>query len=282
MHSALLTIQKNELTEQRLYEKILPLINNPANRRIIEQMIAQEKSHYAMWRDITKTEVSPSYAQLWFYYLITRLLGLSFGLKLMEKGEGLVIGLYHELKNEYPAALKIIQEEQQHEQQLLSLINTRLLSQVSSIILGLNDALIELTGALAGFTLALNNTRLIALVGLITGIAASLSMGVSSYLSAKEDGKNPLTAAISTGGAYAITVALLIFPYFVFANAFWALGATMVMAVLIILVFNFYTAVCKNLPFGKRFAEMAGLSLGIATINFAIGYLIKQYLLPGV
>jgi VIT1/CCC1 family predicted Fe2+/Mn2+ transporter len=175
--------------------------------------------------------------------------------------------------------VKIIQEEQEHEEQILNLINNKLLTHVSAIVLGLNDALVELTGALAGFTLALANTRLIAVTGLITGIAASMSMAASSYLSTKEDGlKNPLSAAIATGSAYITAVFILILPYFIVTNPFVALGITLGSALLIILIFNFYTAISKGLSFKKRFLEMAGISLGLALINFGIGFLVKRYL----
>ena len=50
---------------------------------------------------------------------------------------------------------------------------------MGSVVLGLNDELVEFTGALAGFTLALSDHRLIALTGSITGIAAALSMASS-------------------------------------------------------------------------------------------------------
>jgi len=53
------------------------------------------------------------------------------------------------------------------------LIEEKRLEYTGSIVLGLNDALVEMTGALAGLTLALQNTRLIALSGLVTGIAAA-------------------------------------------------------------------------------------------------------------
>jgi VIT1/CCC1 family predicted Fe2+/Mn2+ transporter len=46
---------------------------------------------------------------------------------------------------------------------------------------------VELTGALSGLTLAFRNTRLIAMAGLITGIAASLSMAGSEYLATKSE-----------------------------------------------------------------------------------------------
>ena len=45
----------------------------------------------------------------------------------------------------------------------------------SSVVLGISDALIELTGILAGLTFALQDMELIALSGLVTGVAASVS-----------------------------------------------------------------------------------------------------------
>ncbi|MDI6704563.1 MAG: VIT1/CCC1 transporter family protein [bacterium] len=82
------------------------------------------------------------------------------------------------------------------------------------MVLGLNDALVELTGALAGFTFALQNTRVVAMAGLITGVAASLSMTTSEYLSTKSEGgaKSPFKASVYTGSAYVLTVMFLIFP----------------------------------------------------------------------
>jgi len=48
--------------------------------------------------------------------------------------------------------------------------------------------------------------------------------------------------------------------------------------VVIIALFNFYISVAKNQPFGKRFFEMAGLSLGVAAFSFLIGFLISNWL----
>ena len=87
---------------------------------------------------------------------------------------------------------------------------------LGSIVLGLNDALVELTGVLAGLTLALQNSRIIVVSGLIIGLAASLSMAASEYLSTKAEanGRSPGVSAFYTGIAYLITVLFLIFPSF--------------------------------------------------------------------
>jgi VIT1/CCC1 family predicted Fe2+/Mn2+ transporter len=147
-------------------------------------------------------------------------------------------------------------------------------------VLGLNDALVELTGALAGLTLALQNTKLIALSGLITGIAASMSMAASEYLSTRseETSKEPVRAAIYTGIAYILTVSLLVLPYLLFENYYIDLAITMTIAVVIIAVFNYYISVAKGESFKARFLEMAGLSLGVATFSFIIGFFIRKWL----
>jgi VIT1/CCC1 family predicted Fe2+/Mn2+ transporter len=149
-----------------------------------------------------------------------------------------------------------------------------------SVVLGLNDALVELTGALAGLTLALQNEKLIALSGLITGIAASMSMAASEYLSTRSEdtGKHPVRAALYTGIAYIITVALLVLPYLLIGNYIVDLVIALTTAVIIIAVFNYYISVAKGESFRARFIEMAALSLSVAAFSFVIGYFIRKWL----
>ena len=154
------------------------------------------------------------------------------------------------------------------------------LSYVGSMVLGMNDAMVEMTGTLAGLTLAMQNTRLIALSGLITGIA-TLSMASSEYLSSKSEGRpDALKSASYTGVAYLVTVALLILPYLLFdeSHYLWAMGTMVVIVLLILVVFNYYLSVAQDLPFKKRFGQMAGISLGVAALSFVIGILVKQFL----
>jgi hypothetical protein len=90
-----------------------------------------------------------------------------------------------------------------------------------------------LTGALAGLTLALQQTRLIA---------------------------------------------ILVLPFLLLPNAFVALGITLAVAVLTIVIFNFFLAIAMDEPFLRRFFEMTVLNLGIASITFLIGYVIRATL----
>lgn len=277
----LLGYQKNELTEHQVYLCLAALQKSPGNREVLERIANDEKRHYAHWQSITGAAVPPDRVKVWIFCWSARLLGLTFAVKLMERGEAGATRAYSALP---PAMIQgaaaIAREEGDHETALLALLDEERLRYVGSIVLGLNDALVELTGALAGLTLALQNTRLIALTGAITGIAAAFSMAASEYLSTKTEGgqQNPLKAALYTGTVYILTVIILILPYLVLENYYAALACTLTLAVAIIALFNYYLAVAKDLPFRRRFAEMAGLSLGIAGLSFLVGWLLRAFL----
>ncbi|MFZ5519000.1 MAG: VIT1/CCC1 transporter family protein [Candidatus Zhuqueibacterota bacterium] len=273
----LIIYQKAEITAHHIYARLANRTRDTQNRKLLKSIASDELKHYRILKNHTGKDVGPDRAKIFLFVWLSRLLGLTFGLKLLEKAEEQdqmnylgVEHLFHEMK-------QVLLDEESHELELLNLINEESLSYVGSIVLGLNDALVELTGTLAGLTFAFQNTRLIALSGLITGIAASLSMAVSDYLSKRAEGgeKNALKSAIYTGIAYIITVALLISPYLFTQNYFICLIIVLSIAVLIILAFNFYLSVAKDYPFARRFWEMVALSLGVAAISFGIGYLLR-------
>ncbi|MEJ2211210.1 MAG: VIT1/CCC1 transporter family protein [Anaerolineae bacterium] len=276
----LLAFQKNEITEYHIYRRLARIVKSPENRRVLEDIADDEFRHYGQWRNHTGQDVAPARLSIWKYYLISRVLGFTFGVKLMERGEENAQDSYEQIREAIPEAKTIILEENQHETALLELLDEERLRYTGSMVLGLNDALVELTGALAGLTLALQETKLIALTGSITGIAAALSMGTSEYLSTKAETtvKNPLRASIYTGAAYMITVLLLILPYLVLKNYYLCLACTLAGGILIIALFNYYISVAKDEPFRGRFLEMAGLSLGVAAISFLIGFLMRTFL----
>ena len=75
-----------------------------------------------------------------------------------------------------------------------------------------------------------------------------------------------------------ITVFFLVLPYLIFSDVYASLGMTLFFAVGIILIFNFYISVAKEVPFWGKFREMVLLSLGIAAVSFGIGFLVREFL----
>lgn len=276
----ILRIQKNELTENRTYRLLAMRVKDEANRKVLLKIANEERSHAEFWKTYTGENTTPDYAAISFINFISRIFGLTFAVKFMELGENRAQEGYAQIESRIPRAREIREAENRHEKELLALLDEEGMRYVGSMVLGVNDALVELTGVLAGLTLALANGRLIAATGLITGIAASLSMAASEYLSVKAESRtrNPLRSAVYTGLMYIVTVAILILPFFIFGNIFVALGVTLGFAILIIMGFTFYISVVQDHDFRRRFLEMAAISLGVAGISFGIGYLVKAYL----
>ncbi len=275
----LLQAQRNEITEHHIYSRLAAREKDADNRKVLERIAGEELDHYHHWRSLTGSDVGPAHLKVWCYGLVAWLLGITFTVKLMEAGEGQAHENYSVLKD-VPRAGEIAASEDEHEERLIEMLDEERLKYTGAMVLGLNDALVELTGALAGFTLAFREPRLVAVAGLITGISASLSMAGSEYLAVKsEEGDlQPGKAAFYTGLAYVLTVGVLIAPYLLLGNIYACLGVMIGSALLIIALFNFYVAVAKDLQFGKRFLEMAGISLGVATLTFGIGALVRQVL----
>ncbi len=277
----LVKAQRNELTEHHIYLRLSESISDKHNSDVLRKIAHDEHAHSEIWKKYTGVEVKPSRWKIFKFFWISKIFGLTFGIKLMENGEEDAQINYAAISEYVKDAKKIMKDEEAHEKQLIALIEEERLDYVGSIVLGLNDALVELTGALAGLTFALQNTKLIALAGLITGIAASFSMAASEYLSQRheDDGEgNALKSSLYTGVAYVITVIMLITPYLVFSHFMICLGATLTIAILIIFFFNYYIAVAQDLDFKSRFFEMASISLGVYGITFLIGVLIRQFL----
>lgn len=276
----LLVYQENEITEHHIYQKLAKMVDRPENSQVLSAIADDELRHYKDWRSYTQQDVAPNRWRVWVYVLISRVVGFTFGIRLMERGEEGAQENYAEVQGVIKEASSIAREENEHEEALIEMLDEERLRYTGSIVLGLNDALVELTGALAGLTLALQNTDLIALSGSITGIAAALSMAASEYLStrAEETTKHPVRASMYTGAAYITTVIVLILPYLLLENYFVCLACALIVAVAIIGLFNYYVSIAKDEPFKERFLEMTGLSFGVSLISFFIGFVIRRFL----
>ena len=279
MLAAILAIQRKEITEYYVYTKLAEICKDPHNAEILRKVGEEEKRHALYWQEKTGVEIAPPRFAIFRNVLKARILGLTFSLKQMEKGEGNASRNYLLLTKAFPEAENISRDEKEHENKILNMLDEERLRYAGSVVLGLNDALVELTGALAGFTLALGSTQLISLAGLVTGISASFSMAASEFLSCRaENDPRAAKSALYTGIAYVITVALLITPFLLLPNKFLALGITLSVAVLIILVFNYYLATARDLDFKRRFLEMAVISMGVAALSFGVGYIFSKIL----
>ncbi len=280
LKNIVLGFQKNEITEHLIYKRLSEILKSAHNKEVLANISKDELRHYTTWKKYTSIEVKPNRLKYWFYLSVSLIFGVTFGMKLMEGGEKGAQKAYDYISAAIPEALTIKKDEEEHESELVAMIDEEKLKYIGSVVLGLSDALVEFTGTLAGLTFALQNAKIIGVAGLITGIAASLSMGASEYLSTKTEGeaREPLKAAFYTTITYIFAVAVLVSPYLMINNYLVCLELTLIGAIIMIFVFTFYYAVVKEISFKVRFLEMFGICMGVAAVSFAIGLLIRKFL----
>ena len=274
-------MQQSELTESIIYEKIAAFAKGEDNKKTLLRLSQEEKAHYQIWKKYTGLEMQPQKGKILWYTLLARVLGFTFAVKLMERGEENAQEEYELLAQEVAESIAIRQQEEEHEAALLGMLDEETLQYVGSMVLGLNDALVELTGSLAGFAFALQNNRLIALSGLIVGISATFSMASSEFLAARSEGRSDALKSCSyTGIAYLLTVVALIAPYLLLPAGQYIAALVCMLAVVILIIagFTYYTSVAQDEPFKSRFLEMAVISITVAVVSFVVGILAKQFL----
>lgn len=276
--AAVAAYQESVATEADAYRRMAAHVKDPGNRATLERIADEKAADADAWARYTGRPAVPRVARARRYALIARILGFTFAVKLMDKHKHAARSDARALAAQVPAIARAEADEERRGRELMGMLDEKLLSYVGAMVLGMNDAVVEITGTLAGLTLAMQNTRLIALSGLITGIAATLSMAASEYLAAKSDGRPDAKRACAyTGSAYALTVVLLLLPYLLTPDKLYLLAMAIMLAVVVLILaaFNFYTAVAQDLPFKKRFAQMCAISLGVAALSFFLGLFCK-------
>ena len=272
--------QQNEMDDFTIYSMLSLSDKNKSNQTIFRKIAKEEQGHYTYLKTYTHQELQPRRYVVLFYLFLSKIVGISFTLKFLEGREEGAKAFYKELILTDPKAQEIYEQEVHHEIELIDMLHDKKLLYAGAIVLGMNDALVELTGTLSGIALAFDRSVVVGVTGLIMGIAASLSMAGSAYLESKEnvgDDVNPLTYSLYTGVSYILTTAILVAPFFIFEKIsiaiIWMFGS----ALLTIFLYNFYISVAKDLSFWKRVREMSYITFGVALISFGIGYVVKHY-----
>lgn len=274
-------MQQNELTESFIYFEVAKHAKGEENKATLSRLGHEERAHYEIWKNYTGIEMKPEFLKVLKFKILAIIFGFTFAIKLMENGEEHAQDEYALLSSEVPESIDIRAQEEEHEQALIAMLDEERLQYVGSMVLGLNDALVELTGSLAGFTFAMQNTRLIALSGLIIGISATFSMASSEFLAARSEGRSDaLKSCMYTGVAYLITVVLLILPYLLLGSENYLLALILMLGTVILIIagFTYYTSVAQDEPFTSRFLEMATISVSVAVLSFVVGILAKKFL----
>jgi vacuolar iron transporter family protein len=275
--------RKGELTDYTIYSKLSHMGKDKKLCEIFSKLAATEHKHYLFWGRYCKYEsVRPDYAKVYTLLFLRHLLGAAFVVKYLESTEGDAVKNYSSLRALIPSKDKkllemIIKDEESHEKAFADQIQDSYIKYVSFIVLGLADALVEVTAIYTGSLGVYHSTILTGLAGIIAGAAASISMASAAYLQAKQGFKgSPFTAAGYTGASYFLSTLVLAAPYFLTSTMFTAMASSIALCVLIIASVSWYNSIMTGSNFKKDFTELAGIMFATAIILFIIGMLIRH------
>ncbi len=271
---------KEEALAYQLYRMVAKKQKKEEHKIILNKIAEQEKIHLNKFNtELGKNISVEDYSRRQYRRnkFLFKLFGSIFILRLFERREEKSRIKYAKFIESYPVLNEIIREEKTHASKLDSILKDEKLLYASSIVLGMNDALVEMSGAIAGYTFALEDTRQIGIIAAITGVAAALSMASSEFLSARQDSHaHPIRSSFYTGLTYLIVVSSMILPYLIIGNKFIALGAMLSVVVIIIYLFNLYISIAKKQSLIKNFLIMVIIALGVSFVSFLIGLLINK------
>ena len=283
----------DELLDHLTYEALARRQGDSENRNLLERFAAQEREHFEFWARLAgkqPADFKASRVRLYGLLLLSRVLGFAFTIRRLERGEEETLARYEKILSqglleaaESARLAEILEEERAHEREVERRLSDERVTYLGSAVLGLNDALIELTGGLTGLVSSISDPLVIGFSGLVVGLAASMSMAASNFLSVgmsgqpEAEGRRPAKSALYTGVAYLLVVLALVAPFLV-AERRIALVGMWAIAVAIIAGFSYYSSVLLEVSFRRLFLQMLALGLGVAVITFVIGRIISSSL----
>src|SRR6266702_5336505 len=275
---------RDEYTDGAVYQMLSRHEKNQAFKKALEDLARGEQSHYEFWKAHTpETTVNVNRLKVYFTLLLRLTLGLTFTMKFLEKHEDALHERYRQMVKNIPFADKarfeaMMEEEEHQESYLMGEIHEGRVKYMSFIVLGLADAVVEISGIHAGSLGIYNRTELAGIAGVVAGMAASIAMASAAYAQAKQGFEGSAKwSAIYTGVSYMITAILLALPYFLTGNMAGALGISLVVGVVLVATMTFYDSVISARTFKRQFGEIAGIILAASLALFVIGTVVGQY-----
>jgi len=268
------------LTYKRLSEPRMAKTERFAE--ILKGLSETEHKHYEFWRKYApESESNFSSLRINFVLLLRLLFGITFAVRYLDRHEADVIRRYRSVEHlipseDRPGFSEMLRDEEEHEREFSQKVETSSVQYISFVVLGLADALVEITGIHAGSLGIYNSTEIAGLAGVVAGAAASLAMSSAAFAQAKQGftGSARLSA-IYTGVSYFVTAVILATPYFLTRIMVNALSVSLVFAVIILTSITYYSSVISGKRFARDYAEILGIMFGTTAVLYVLGFFIR-------
>ena len=189
----------DESLDTALYSYLSKLEGDPSLKENFKKLSEMEAKHAKFWRDLIEKSggkaptVKPSRLRLALIKIIKKLLGTGMVASLLEMGENNAIKKNFDFYKNYKLTdeertelSRIIVDEIEHERLFYETKKRFNVGNVRDFVLGMNDGLVEILGAVTGLSAVyVYAPRIVGVSGLIVGIAGALSMGIGAFISVR-------------------------------------------------------------------------------------------------
>lgn len=189
----------DEMTDHLTYRLLAAKARSPEVAALLIKISGMERGHALFWASVLERhgeqppETRPPQLRNFLLGHLARLFNPLLLVALLELGEGHAARNYHRVlesdllaPDEAERLRRIVVDELEHERLFHRESRASGLSNVRDFVLGMNDGLVEILGAVTGLSAAWpGNPLLVAVSGLIVGVAGALSMGIGAFISVR-------------------------------------------------------------------------------------------------
>lgn len=279
----------DEFSDCTLYDELSKTVRDDSPfKQVLKELSATERRHFEFWRKYVPGE-EPRLSRLKMYWILflRKFFGLTFATRYLDRHESNVVKEYQGLAQLIPdsdraAYDEMVADEREHEKAFAMKVESSAVRYISFVVLGLADALVEISGIHAGWLGLFEKTEIAGLAGVVAGGAASLAMASAAFAQAKQGfSGSARQSAVYTGVSYFITAIILATPYFLTSNMLLALGTSLTLAVAILAVTTWYSIVIQQRPFMKDFVEILAILFATSLLVFLLGSFVSAEF-PGI
>jgi VIT1/CCC1 family predicted Fe2+/Mn2+ transporter len=187
----------DERSASRLYAYLAGSEKDQALRGRFAELARVETIHTAFWRGflLKRGIAAPEPSRMAFVWtrFLRRLLGIRRYLSLLEISEATAVEAYYQFltsatleESEKTEVAHLIEDELGHEEELESQFSALPRDNVRDFVMGMNDGLVELLGAVTGLSAVYPlRPQVVGVNGLVVGLAGALSMAIGTWVSVR-------------------------------------------------------------------------------------------------
>ncbi len=292
-----------EYVHFNVYRSLSLSEKNGKLREILAKLSKDESRHMDLWKSLPVGDNNSSCISILSrvkvpaLLVLKRMFSIAFVDRIMERSERIVLDEYarvtkgDHLPEGYRKKIRaVMRDELRHKQKFSTEIipYEGTMDNVRSIILGLDDGIVEVLAAISGFAMLAHSHIIVAIAGIIIGISGTLSMAGGAYLSSKSERlveKNshernhtlPISDAFYTGLYYLAGAAVVTSPFIFGLSGINGIAVSIALAAIVISTASAIIAVISRTSILKRILEMLAITLTASILTMIIGAVLRTY-----